>query len=222
MRVLHAHGTDEPLALTISSPAAGEGKSFISMNLALSFAYAGYETLLIDGDVRRGVLHRVLDVARRPGLTDVLTGSIEPDAAIRTTAYGNLSFLSAGTWMQSAPELLLSNRLRELLAGLRSRFRVIIVDSPPLMAGTDPLVLATVTGKLMLVLRSGSTDLSMASAKLDVIDTLPVRVIGAVLNRVRGDGAFRYYTYGLKGYEQIEEENALGEDGPIRVLGGRP
>src|SRR4029077_17914487 len=71
LRVLHSHGGNGSLLLTISSPAMGEGKSFVSANLALSFADAGYRTLLIDGDVRRGTQHIVLGAKQRPGLTEV-------------------------------------------------------------------------------------------------------------------------------------------------------
>ncbi|MGH7559669.1 MAG: GumC family protein [Gemmatimonadales bacterium] len=224
VRVLHSLGTEGPLLLTVSSPSQGDGKSFVSVNLALSFAYAGYKTLLIDGDVRRGAQHRTLDALPTPGLTDLLAGRATLDEAIQSTAYPELSFISAGTRMYRAPELLLLPRLRELMANLRSTYGIVIVDSPPLAAGVDPLVLATVTNNLLLVLRSEETDLPLAVAKLEVADSLPVRTIGAVLNCVRGRGAFRYYTYDLSGYaEPSPEELGAGapKEGWRKVLGGR-
>jgi tyrosine-protein kinase Etk/Wzc len=199
VRVLHAVGTEGPLVLTVSSPAQGDGKSFVSVNLALSFAYAGYKTLLIDGDVRRGAQHRTLDALPTPGLTDVLAGRATLDDAIQSTSYPELSFISAGTRMYRAPELLLLPSLRELMTKVRSSYGIIIVDSPPLAAGVDPLVLGTATGNLLLVLRSEETDLPLAVAKLEVVESLPVRTIGAVLNCVRGRGAFKHYTYDLTG-----------------------
>ena len=112
--------------------------------------------------------------------------------------------------------------MHELMARLRAAYGVIIVDSPPLAAGVDPLVLGTVTGNLLVVLRSEVTDLPLALAKLDVVDALPVRPMGAVLNDVRGGRAFRYYRYDLSSYPQPEEVPA----GPKRdswrnILGGR-
>ena len=223
MRVLQAHASDGPLLLTVTSTSAGEGKSFVSVNLALSFAHAGYETLLIDGDVRRGTLHRVLELPRRPGLTDVLAGAVALDSTVQNTKHPGLSLVASGTWTEHAPELLMSSRLRELVARLRGRFGVIIIDTPPLSAGTDPLVLATVTGKLLFVVRSGMTDLALAAAKLDVVDSFPVHTIGAVLNEVRSSDSFSYYTYDLSEYGQPDEEAIVtGHGGPQRILGGRP
>jgi tyrosine-protein kinase Etk/Wzc len=195
LRVLHAHGGAGPVVVTVTSPSMGDGKSFISLNLALAFADAGYRTLLIDGDVRRGTQHRDLAVTQVPGLTDVLAGHATIEAATRETAHTGLSFISAGTRLPRAPELLLSPNLRNLIQRLRITADVIIVDSPPLGAGADPLVLGTACGNLLLVLRSGTTDMPLAMSQLDVLDTLPVRTIGAVLNDVRGRDAFRYYTY---------------------------
>jgi capsular exopolysaccharide synthesis family protein len=224
VRVLHAVGTEGPLVLTVSSPAQGDGKSFVSVNLALSFAYAGYKTLLIDGDVRRGAQHRTLDALPTPGLTDVLAGRAKLDDAIQSTSYPELSFISAGTRMYRAPELLLLPSLRELMTKVRSSYGIIIVDSPPLAAGVDPLVLGTATGNLLLVLRSEETDLPLAVAKLEVVESLPVRTIGAVLNCVRGRGAFKHYTYDLTGYAEPAPEELLAgtpREGWRKVLGGR-
>ena len=122
--------------------------------------------------------------------------------------------------MTRAPELLLSHNMRELMARLRTSFGVIVVDSPPLAAGVDPLVLATLTGNMLFVVRSGTTDLKLAASKLEVLDTMPVRTMGAVLNDVRAGGAYRYYTYDLDGYEQLDEERQAIEGRP-NILGGR-
>ena len=202
LRVLHAHGASGPLLLTVTSPAMGDGKSFITANLAMSFAHAGYRTLLVDGDLRRGGQHRALEAPQRPGLTDILAGDATLESALRETSHDGLAFLACGTRMERAPELLMSPSLRELMARLRAMYGVVIVDSPPLAAGVDPLVYATVTGKLLLVLRAGATDLALALSKLEVVEALPVRAIGAVLNDVRGTDAFRYYRYDASDYAE--------------------
>jgi len=220
LRVLHAHAGEGPLTLTITSPGIGDGKSFVSLNLALSFADAGYRTLLVDGDTRRGVQHKALKTPSTPGLTDVVAGKVPLDSALRQTSYPGLTFLSSGTRMQRAPERLLSQNMRDLMAKLRSMFDVVIVDSPPLGAGADPLVLGTLTENLMLVLRTGQSDLNLASTKLEVLNALPVRVIGAVLNDVRSSGVYRYYMYSSAEYELVDEEGPTREALPS-VLGGR-
>jgi len=220
LRVLHAHAGDGPLTLTITSPGIGDGKSFVSLNLALSFADAGYRTLLVDGDTRRGVQHKALKTPSTPGLTDVVAGRVPLDAALRQTSYPGLTFLSSGTRMQRAPERLLSQNMRDLMGKLRGMFDVVIVDSPPLGAGADPLVLGTLTENLLLVLRTGQSDLNLASTKLEVLNALPVRVIGAVLNDVRSSGVYRYYMYSSAEYELVDEEGPTREALPS-ILGGR-
>jgi capsular exopolysaccharide synthesis family protein len=219
--LLHAHGVAGPFMVTITSPGPGEGKSFVASNLALAFADAGHRTLLIDGDVRRGELHRLLDAKRKPGLTDYLQGTVPREDIIQTTRFASLWFVGGGTRMHSAPELLSSPGLAQLLLAFRSSYDVILVDSPPLGAGVDPFVLGTATGSLLLVMRTGVTDKELAEAKLDMLDRLPVRVLGAILNDVQPGGAYRYYGYQyyVEGYETQEETDERAV--PASREGGR-
>ncbi|HEX4633667.1 MAG TPA: polysaccharide biosynthesis tyrosine autokinase, partial [Gemmatimonadales bacterium] len=210
LNLSHAHGAAGPLLLTISSPGSGDGKSFLSSNLAIAFADAGFNTLLIDGDLRRGGLHRVLKGVRTPGLTDYLSGTATREGVIQTTPYPQLWFIGGGTRKQTAPELLGTPAMRELVLGLRANYQVILIDSPPLGAAVDPFLLATLTGNLAVVLRTGATDRQLARAKLEMMDRLPVRILGAVLNDVKPEGVYRYYGY-LAGYE-AEEERKAGKD----------
>src|SRR5206468_8578640 len=85
LNVQHAYGAAGPLLFTVSSPGRGDGKSFVTSNLAQAFADVGYRTLLVDGDVRIGVLHRVMRAQRRPGLTDVLAGKLPAEAVVQAT-----------------------------------------------------------------------------------------------------------------------------------------
>ncbi|MGE5091900.1 MAG: GumC family protein [Bacillota bacterium] len=205
MNLAHSYGAAGPVMLTVSSPSPGDGKSLVSSNLALSFAEAGYKTLLIDGDVRRGELHRMFGTDRRPGLIDVLLGNAQADDVLRPASHRNLTLISCGTRHHHAPELLGSAAMRELLIELKGRYNAIIVDSPPLGAGIDPFVLGTATGNMLLVLRSGETDRKMAEAKLKLLDKLPVRILGAVLNDISAaDTAYKYYHY-VYGYTADEE-----------------
>ncbi len=204
LNLIHAYGGVGPLVFTITSPGPGDGKSFLSGNLARAFADAGPRTLLIDGDTRRGVLHRVLKLARKPGLTDHLAGVAPLDAIVQHTDHPGLDFIGSGTRKEDAPELLASPAMEELITSARASYRVILVDSPPLSAAGDPFLLATVTRNLVMVLRAGTTDRHLALAKLDLLDRLPVRVLGAVLNDVVPEGAYRYYRYSA-GYAAEDE-----------------
>lgn len=203
--VQNAYGTG-PMVLTISSPGSSDGKSFITSNLGLAFADAGLRTIVIDGDIRRGLLHRVLNAKRKPGLIDHLSGNAGREDIIQKTDFPQLSFIGCGQRTPNGPELLSSPAMGQLITSLRSRFDVILVDSAPMAAGVDPYVLGTLTGHLLLVMRTGVTDRELARAKIDLLDRLPVRVLGAVLNDVEAGGAYRYYAYYLAGYEVAEED----------------
>jgi Mrp family chromosome partitioning ATPase len=111
--------------------------------------------------------------------------------------------------------------MSELFGHLRREFPVIIVDTPPLGAGVDAFVLATITGHLVMVLRSGMTNRHLVEAKLDVLSRLPVRVLGAVLNDVRAGPEYRDYSYYLEGYHPEDYEVIKGSTEKRRMLLGR-
>src|SRR5438309_1932807 len=206
LNLVYTHGAVAPLVVTITSPGAGDGKSFLAANLGHTFAEAGHRTLLIDGDLRRGVLHRRLGARRRPGVSDFLRGEVPLEAIVQATPYPSFSLIGCGTRAYNAPELLGSQTMSQLLTTLRPSYDVILVDSPPLSAGVDPLILGTLTGHLVVVLRTGFSHRDMASAKLEVLQRLPVRLLGAILNAVPAGEAYRYYSYYLPGYEAVDEE----------------
>lgn len=206
----HAYGAAGPVMLTVSSPGSGDGKSFISSNLALAFAELGERTLLIDGDIRRGALHRLFGVTRKPGLTDLLSGQATLDEVIRPTGHDSLYLIPSGSRLTNGPELLSSHAMVDLVQEVKQRFRTVLMDSAPLGAGVDPYALAALTGNLVLVLRTGTTDKELAMAKLGPMSRLPVRILGALLNDVSPDGlyGYTYYSYHsyLPGYELTEGE----------------
>lgn len=206
LNLAHVFPETGTITLTITSPMPGDGKSLVSSNLALSFAEAGYRTLLIDGDTRRGELHRTFGTDRRPGLLDHLASDMPWEDGLRTTSHPKLTLMPAGSRHRNAPELMGSRRMHELMAMLRGRFEVILIDSPPLAAGIDPFVLGTITGNLMMVVRAGATERDLAEAKLAIIDRLPIRLVGAVLNDVRASmSEYKYYAYSYS-YGSTEED----------------
>ncbi|HET8654082.1 MAG TPA: polysaccharide biosynthesis tyrosine autokinase [Longimicrobiaceae bacterium] len=217
LNLLHAQGASGPMMLTISSPGSGDGKSFVTSNLALAFADQGHRTLVIDADVRRGALNRVLGGERKPGLTDYLSGQVTQGDVVQGTGFRNVCLIASGSRMQHGPELVGSKQMADLLEDLKSRFDVILVDSPPLGAGADAFALGIQTRNLLLVLRAGATDRSLASMKLAIADRLPIRVVGAVLNGAPTETTpYRAYTY-MRGYEAVEEGSG---DGQPMMLGG--
>ncbi len=219
LNLVNAYGSAGPLITTITSPGSGDGKSFLASNLALAFADAGHRTLLIDGDIRRGTLHRVLNVNRKPGLLDFLSGQATREQVVQATRMASVDFIGCGTRKMGGPELLASPAMSQLLIELRGQYGVIIIDSAPLGAGVDPLVLGSLTGSLMLVLRTGVTDRELAQAKLSDLDRLPIRILGAVLNDVKAEGAYKYYSY-LPGYSS-DDETEVGAAGSRTLTAGK-
>lgn len=206
MHLTHMYNPHGPMTFTVSSPGAGEGKSLISSNLAMSFAESGRRTLLIDGDIRRGQLHATFNLKQAPGLLDYLLGHTALDEVLQQTDFQGLTVVTCGTRRHRGPELLQSEVMAQFIAAVKPHFDTIIVDSPPLGAGIDPFALAHVTQNLLMVLRVGTSDRKMAQAKLSAMDRLAgVRQLGAVLNDVATTGVFRYYSY-LYGYKLDEGE----------------
>jgi len=209
MNVRYAADPNRPLTMTITSPGPNDGKSLVSSNLALSFAEAGARTLLIDGDLRRGELAKTFGLTKKPGLVEYLDGTaLIAEVLHPVQSHANLTVIQAGARRRRAPELLATPRLSQLINQMAGEFEVVIVDSPPLGAGFDAFALATATGNMALVLRSGMTDRKMAAAKMAVVDTLPVRVMGAILNGIKLDGVYQYYSY-YQGYAAEDEEQDL-------------
>lgn len=202
MHVRHAGAT--PITLAVSSPQPGDGKSFVSANLAMSFADAGYRTVLVDGDTRRGMAHEVFGLSMDNGLTDYLSGTADVTQIIRPTAHERLAFASCGRRRPNSPELLTSSALPKLVAELRNRYDVVLFDTPPLNAGIDAYAIGSAVSNMVVVLRAGKTERRLAAAKLLLADRLPINILGAVLNAVQLNGEFQYYGY-ASGYDYTDD-----------------
>ena len=129
LNVTHVHGGGGPVVVTVTSPGKADGKSFVSSNLSLAFADAGYRTVLIDGDVRRGTQHHVLKAARQPGLTDYLAGRATLERVVQATPYPGLALIGCGQRTHAGPALLSSAAMVHLVAELRRDYDASVVDS---------------------------------------------------------------------------------------------
>jgi succinoglycan biosynthesis transport protein ExoP len=218
VNVEFAYGVAKPLALTVTSSEQSEGKSTTVTNLALGFAAAGRRTLVIDGDTRRGSLHRMFKVSRKPGLNDFLRGDASLVDTVQNTAFSGVHLIASGTRSHGSPEFLASGKLGDLVGELWNRYDVIMVDSPPLGAGADAKILGTLTGHLAMIVRTGQTNLNFAQAMLAGLERLPVRMLGVILNDFvpgRGQGYYEYSAKYIDGYGALDEledpEVVLGE-----------
>ena len=210
LRMSIMHGSEAQVSLAISSPSPGDGKSFIASNLAMSFADAGFRTVLVDGDTRRGSLHELFEGSRGPGLTDFLSGEAHQSEIIHSTGHDKLALIPSGRPRRQSPELLVGTALKNLVKDLRSRFDVVIFDTPPLAAGIDGYAVASAAGSLLVVLRVGQTERRMAAAKMLLVRRLPISIMGAVLNAVPASGEYEYYGF-VEGYAAVDEQLAAGQ-----------
>jgi polysaccharide biosynthesis transport protein len=208
LRLQYAYSANQPLVCGVTSPEQGDGKSLVASNLALAFAEAGYRTLLIDADTRRGSLHEVFGAQRRPGLIEVLSGEVTRAEVLHSTSQERLTLLPCGGRRTTNPELIASSALPRLLGELVREYSVIIVDGPPLSAGIDAFAIGAACENTLMILRHSKTDMRMAKTKLGLLRRLPLRTVGVVLNDVESMGDYKYYGYDAT-YRALPEERAV-------------
>ncbi|HTH58866.1 MAG TPA: polysaccharide biosynthesis tyrosine autokinase [Paraburkholderia sp.] len=170
------------IVMTGSVP--GVGKSFISANLGVLLAHSGKRVLLIDGDMRRGALERYLGGSQDHGFSELLSGQISLDEAIRSSSIDNLHFISCGRRPPNPSELLMSPRLGQYLDVLSQRYDVLLIDTPPVLAVTDAAIIGAHAGSTFLVLRSGVHTEGEIADTLKRLRTAGVAVEGGVFNAV--------------------------------------
>jgi tyrosine-protein kinase Etk/Wzc len=194
--------------VAIGSPGPGVGKSFVCVNLAHVLAAAERRVLLVDGDLRRGQLHRHFGLTRQPGLSDVASGKASLAAALRRTSVEGLDLLTTGHVPRNPSELLSSARLEPIMAELARRYDLVLLDTPPTLAVADPALLARHAGVNLLVLRAGQHTAREIALTLERLRRSGVRVTGAVLNDARALRG-RYGRYGhYYRYEYRSDERA--------------
>jgi exopolysaccharide/PEP-CTERM locus tyrosine autokinase len=186
--------------IMVTSSLAGEGKSFSSVNLAMSIAMELDNTvMLVDADVARPSVLRMLGLPPGPGLLDLLEGNTDMQSVLLKTNIDKLTILPSGTPHPKATELLASDAMRALLDDMAQRYpdRIIIFDSPPLLLTTEARVLATQMGQVLVVVQAEKTLQSDVQHALSTIKSCSH--ISLVLNKVRGasEGGYGYgYGYG--------------------------
>jgi tyrosine-protein kinase Etk/Wzc len=171
--------------IAIGGPTPGVGKSFICANLAYLLASETNRVLLVDGDLRKGRLHRYFGFERRPGLFELLSGTVQHTTAIRATENQQLDILSTGSVPPNPAELLASQRFEQLIQWASSRYGYVVIDTPPVLAVADGAVVARLAGVNLLVLRAGQHSVREVSLALKRFAQAGAKVQGAVLNDVQ-------------------------------------
>ncbi len=183
-------------AITIVSGGAGEGKSTTLVNLAYICAQGGYNTLMIDGDLRRPKLHTFFDINNSVGLTNYLTTALQLEDVILQTPIENLYFMPSGILPADAAGILNSRRMSELIADVKNRFDLVLIDSPPILGVSDASVLASEVDLTIIVIQHRKLPRTMLMRVKQAIENVGGNLLGVVLNNVdvRSDSQYQYYT----------------------------
>ncbi len=181
--------------ITISGPAPEVGKSFISTNLATILAQSDKRVLIIDADLRRGYLHKYFNLDTQPGLTELLNGQQSLDTVIRHTEVPGLSVISRGKSPANPSELLSSNQFKNLLEQMSEKFDHVIIDTPPVLAVTDGIIISQYTGVNLVIARYAKTQMKELELTLNRFEQAGVKVNGFILNDIQRSSAGYGYGY---------------------------
>ena len=198
--------------MAITSGLAGEGKSITILNLAISFAEAGSKVLLIDADLRRPTMAKLLIEKASPGLSNVLAGLCRPDDAIRSSAFPNLDIIFSGEIPPNPSELLGSERMKNMLEEMSHRYDYILIDCPPVAIVADVCVLADQLDGVLFLVRTDRTEKDAVTRGLKQLEISGAKLMGFVLNggsKERGGYYGKKYKYKNKyGYYRYAYESS--------------
>ncbi len=213
-----------PRVVLVSSSAPGEGKSTTVANLAIAVAQNGRKVLLIDADLRKPSLDRLFGVKGQPGLSELLTARVTLANAIQRTVVENLSIMVCGAIPPNPAEVLGSEKMRTLIDQVKSEYDVVLLDSSPVLAVTDPAVLATLSDGVIIVVSAGKTSLEELQRSQELMESVGGRVLGVVLNNLDLKRAYgisyrkartgSYGGYSAKAYVRAKS----GQDGDGKSL----
>ncbi|MCR2814120.1 polysaccharide biosynthesis tyrosine autokinase [Microbacterium sp. zg.Y1090] len=179
--------------ILITSAVSGEGKSSIALATALILAEQGQRTLLIDADLRRGSIATLTGLEGGVGVTTVLLGDATEDEALHQWGSPSLRIMTSGTIPPNPGQLLASDHLRDLISAARERFDVVIVDSPPVLAVSDPMWLAPIVDGIVVIARYRYTKRDELVRALGELESTRARVFGLVLNGTKRAAGNPYY-----------------------------
>ena len=181
--------------ILVTSANAAEGKSFVSSNLAISFAQANKKVLLIDCDLRKGRLHKLFNLPNLNGFSTLLTDELENyKKYIKKTHIKNLSIIPRGVYPPNPSELLGSQKCKDLIVALKGKYDIIIFDGAPCNGVTDSVIMSTNVDETLIVVRDARTPKKTIDVTKDSLQKVNAHITGVVLNGVNRKVA-KYYSY---------------------------
>ena len=186
--ILLSQAEQPPKTILFTSAVHGEGKTATVVNSAISFARMGVRVLLIDADLRRPFCHKILSLRRGLGVGELLSGEIQPLWAIQPTHVANLFFISSGSGTLDPTEFIGSIKMREILSSVRDQYDYILVDSPPVLAVSDALLLSTMVDGVVVVIGGRGTSRDTVKHACSRLHYAHAKILGTMLNRVNTNG----------------------------------
>lgn len=181
-----------PPSLLITSPDKECGKTTVAINLALSFASAGENVLLVDSDLRRPKIEKYLGISKSEGLSDLLADS---DEEIEFFKFNHINILSSGTLPPNPTELLDSEKMKNMIEKWKKDFDLVILDSPPILTVSDASILANEVDGTVVVTSYGETSKGMITSTKELLDQLSIKPLGYILNKIQPEKEYGYYHY---------------------------
>lgn len=187
---------DTPLkAIIVTSAGPGEGKTTTIINLAITFAQMGSRVLLIDADLRRPKVHKVLGIDNRTGITNFLAIHDNYQKYINKCPVENLDILTSGAIPPNPSELLNSNAMKQFIQKTKEDYDIIFIDSPPIGTVTDAAILSTIVDGTILVAASGVVERDALVRAKELLSKVKANIIGVVLNKLDKNAQGNYYYY---------------------------
>lgn len=193
--------------IAISGPAPEIGKSFITTNLATILAQGGKRVLVIDGDMRRGYLHKYFNADIKPGLSELLNHQNSYEDVVQNSTVDNLYYITRGKSPVNPSELLSTDQFKALLDQASAHFDHVLIDTPPVLAVTDGIIIAQYAGVNLLIARHGKTQIKELEITVNRFEQANVKVNGVILNDVQKGTAGSYgynYAYAYKANKDQE------------------
>lgn len=192
-------------AIGITSATPGEGKTLVMANLAVAMAQTGHKVLVIDCDMRKPRVHKILKLSNNEGLADLLLKGGDRSNYLQKVGPDEMTVLTAGHIPTNPSELLNSQAMKQLLESFKKEFDYIFIDSPPVTPVTDAAILSTYLDGMILVVASGKVDIDLIKRSKESLQNVDANILGVVLNKVKSQDQKNYYSYYYY-YAQEEKE----------------